>query len=47
MLPASAFPVPLTLLERTFIGGAFMKYRFAFPQPTQVSVRTLQCMEER
>lgn len=36
VLPASAFPVPLTLLERTYIGGAFMKYRFAFPQPTQV-----------
>lgn len=35
ILPSTAFPVPLTLLERTNIGGAFMKHRFAFPGPTQ------------
>ncbi len=39
ILPPTAFPVPLTLLERTSIGGSFMKYRFAFPGPTQVRSR--------
>ena len=36
VLPQTQLPVALTLLERSNIGGAFLKYRFAFPRPNQM-----------
>jgi len=36
VLPSTAYPVPLTLQERSNIGGSFLRYKFAFPRPLHV-----------
>jgi hypothetical protein len=36
ILPSTSYPVALTLMERSSIGGSFLKYKFALPRPTHV-----------